>query len=726
MKWLIFIPLFLWPLLPVRATHIVGGELELKHLVAYSYQVSLNLYFDNIHGDPAAIDPSITLSIFEKGTNARMLDFRMELQSSFRVPYTQIACTSGALSTNKIVYSQNLILSPQIYTSENGYYLVWERCCRNGVIDNIINPGGAGQTFYLEFPAVVRQGRPFYNSSPELFPPVSDYACRNQMFYYDFAGQDPDGDSLAYEMVTPLNGNSTFQVPAPLARPAPYPPVTWTDSLHAANQIPGKPTITIAPQTGRIQVRPTRPGLYVFGIRCSEYRNQVKIGELRRDFQLLVLECPKNGKPGILVKTASQNSYYRQGDTLRLTPADSRCLTLLLTDPDNDEVLTLEAKALNFSLNSSFLTFRSGVVNLNGIRDTLRTTACLESCLDSGNKVFVLDLIVSDDGCSLPMKDTLRLSFQIAPAFNHPPIISTTAGSSIIRPQVGEVIAFAVTGTDADNDEVSLSLTGLNFALTEQAISFPAASGSGSVTSPFTWTINCPAVQQASYLLLFKATTLVCGLPVSDSILIEVQPQYANAPPTIRTNMAGKTIEIPFGTLFSDSIYAADADGHLIHIQASGEGFNLADYGMQCPPASGRGAAATRFSWQPNCQVGNKQEFPLSFAVLEEACRPEAPPPLKVTFRVLPEAASTIFMPANIFTPNNDGLNDYFEIPNLPPDLCQSLFTDIRIYNRWGGQVFESKDRHFKWSGTQVADGVYYYVITYTDKRFRGTITKVR
>jgi gliding motility-associated-like protein len=725
MKQLFLILLFFILMLPARATHIVGGELLLKHINGSNYQVTLNMYFDNINGNRAAVDPAITVSIFEKGTNTRVGNFQVTNLQTSRVPYTSLTCTNAFLSTDKIVYTQNITLSPQVYTSPNGYYLVWERCCRNGVISNIINPGGAGQTFYLEFPAVVRNGTAFRNSSPELFPPVSDYACLNELFYYDFGGQDSDGDSLAYEMVTPLNGNSNIPQPAPLAAPAPYPLVQWTAGLTSTNQIPGNPTISIDGASGRLMMRPTRLGLFVFGVRCSEYRNQVKIGEVRRDFQVLVLNCVRNAQPRVQVKAAGRQGFYREGDTLRIRQGDNRCLDLYLTDTDNDEALLVEAKPVNFPLNSPLLTVTSGIVNRNGVRDTLRTTACFQSCLDTGGKVYAIDFIVSDDGCSLPKKDTIRVSFQIEPRPDQRPVIRTTAAAQVLKPRIGDVIVFDVTGTDADNEVVSLSLKGLNFDPGSQSIRFPAASGAGTVTAPFSWTIDCQAAAQPSYQLLFKATTTVCGKAVSDSTLIEVQPQYANAPPTIATDMAGKTIDIVFGTAFSDSIFAADTDSDLLHLKAEGDGFELADYGMKCLPAEGRGAAATRFSWEPNCLIGDKKEFVVLFSVAEETCKPNAPPPLMVTFRVQFEAATT-FIPANIFTPNNDGMNDYFEIPSLPPDLCQSVFSNIKIFNRWGALVYESQDRRFRWDGTQVGDGVFFYTITYTDKQFRGTVTKIR
>ena len=76
----------------------------------------------------------------------------------------------------------------------------------------------AGQTFYLEFPPVIKDGQPFINSSPSLFPPLNDYACPRKPYYVDFAGVDDDGDSLVYSLVTPLSTHSSDPFPPPLPR----------------------------------------------------------------------------------------------------------------------------------------------------------------------------------------------------------------------------------------------------------------------------------------------------------------------------------------------------------------------------------------------------------------------------------------------------------------------------------------------------------------------------
>ena len=43
----------------------------------------------------------------------------------------------------------------------------------------------------------------------------------------------------------------------------------------------------------------------------------------------------------------------------------------------------------------------------------------------------------------------------------------------------------------------------------------------------------------------------------------------------------------------------------------------------------------------------------------------------------------------NVFSPNNDGLNDYFKVIGIHGELQSFLFT---IYDRWGEIVYESED----------------------------------
>jgi gliding motility-associated-like protein len=76
----------------------------------------------------------------------------------------------------------------------------------------------------------------------------------------------------------------------------------------------------------------------------------------------------------------------------------------------------------------------------------------------------------------------------------------------------------------------------------------------------------------------------------------------------------------------------------------------------------------------------------------------------------------------DVFTPNDDGINDTFTIQNLPPNSL------LKIYNRWGFVVHETSDYHNDWNGTtaggqKVSDGTYFYYLQTPDgKKYSGTL----
>jgi hypothetical protein len=93
---------------------------------------------------------------------------------------------------------------------------------------------------------------------------------------------------------------------------------------------------------------------------------------------------------------------------------------------------------------------------------------------------------------------------------------------------------------------------------------------------------------------------------------------------------------------------------------------------------------------------------------------------------------SQIFIP-NIFTPNNDGTNDNFEILNLPAN------SSITISNRWGKEVYKSDikatgetigsnssiqpiNKTVVWTGGSESDGIYYYTLNTTSKTYTGWV----
>ena len=86
---------------------------------------------------------------------------------------------------------------------------------------------------------------------------------------------------------------------------------------------------------------------------------------------------------------------------------------------------------------------------------------------------------------------------------------------------------------------------------------------------------------------------------------------------------------------------------------------------------------------------------------------------------------STCFFIPTVFTPNNDGTNDTWVIEGM----WQFPNCVVKVYNRWGQSLFESKGYATPWDGTfegkdcPIAD--YYYIIDLNNgsRVFTGTIT---
>ncbi|PCJ25010.1 MAG: hypothetical protein COA97_08505 [Flavobacteriales bacterium] len=64
--------------------------------------------------------------------------------------------------------------------------------------------------------------------------------------------------------------------------------------------------------------------------------------------------------------------------------------------------------------------------------------------------------------------------------------------------------------------------------------------------------------------------------------------------------------------------------------------------------------------------------------------------------------------PTNVFTPNGDGINDFFTLINLDDYLNPS----VKVYNRWGQLVYESDSYQNDWDGDNLNEGTYYYIVS--------------
>ncbi len=267
------------------AEHIIGGEMYYACIGPGQYVFTMKLWRD-CNSTGANFDNPASFGIFNE---------------SGLLVQTVSASTSSVVFVNTNLDSPCLAIPPNICVQEgtytfnlNGlnpnisYSVVYQRCCRNQTIQNLVNPGAQGLTIQATIPVFSNVG---CNSSPSFnnFPPP--VLCSNAPLVFDHSATDSDGDSLVYSLCAPYIGASQADpMPVPPSNP-PYAQVLWSNPFSSAAPLAGNPGLSINPQTGLLTGTPTQLGQYVVGVCVEEWRNGQLLSTNTRDFQFNVAFC---------------------------------------------------------------------------------------------------------------------------------------------------------------------------------------------------------------------------------------------------------------------------------------------------------------------------------------------------------------------------------------------------------------------------------------------------
>ncbi|MDH5397588.1 MAG: gliding motility-associated C-terminal domain-containing protein [Cyclobacteriaceae bacterium] len=622
------------------ASHIVGGEFELIHVSGTVFRLNMILYFDVNNGNPGARDNSVTASVFSKRNDRFIENIYLPFTSLKQVDYFQPECSNGEVVTDKIIYSSLVTLPESTYNEAEGYYIVWQRCCRNYTITNIDSnvPGTgmhAGQTFYLEFPPVVDEnGNPFINSSPQLFPPLNDYGCPNRPYWVDFAGVDVDGDSLVYSIANPLSTQFSSALPPDNQNlSSPYPTVVWKPGFGQNNIMNGSPDLAISTD-GFLTVTPRSQGLFAFAVKVEEFRNKKKIGEVRRDFQMLVVDkCPVASPPVVKGRKFSDVGFpYRETMNVTFNQSltnEERCIQIEVSDLDASKVednymedVWIKAIPLNFKDDvSEILPFGVSKTLING--STASFDICFPECPYREEGPFQVGIVAFDDACALPLSDTLRVTVNVEPPPNNKPYFQN---GNVINLTVNEkkdgFWTTDIIGLDADADNLYLQVFPQGFDMDQYGMSFSTYSNvPGEIKTRFSWNYDC---LQTSFddltdfeyiLVLDDEDKCLFAHPDTLRMNLNIILPDNTFPDLFATDMGTRTdsyfyIEKELYQTLDFGVFAEDLDNDLIRIEAVGENFDMAQYGAVMPPVEGNGnpGLGTRFNWKLECARFNLAE----------------------------------------------------------------------------------------------------------------------
>ncbi len=646
-------------------SHIVGGEFELIYICPNTYRLNLVLYFDAINGFPTLKDQDVYAHIFRRSDNKLMqVEFLPKILDE-DVPYFQEWCDNNEVETLRIIYGDTITLEDANYSDPLGYYVAWENCCRNYDVTNVVvggipnvyndpeNPGPqSGQTYFLQFPPIVKNGQPFINSTPSGFPALNSYACPNFAYYANFAGIDPDGDSLIYSIVSPLDNLPGRE--SEITRPGPYPDVVWVEGFGPAKITGGDPDMKIT-KSGFLTVTPKFVGLFVFAVRVDEWRDGEHIGIIQREFQLYVDDlCEPSFAPVIESKLSTQSLYSDVGQLIitfnNTVSLEDRCINIKISDLDasnDDENISIQAIALNFDDEvRSILPADSVFILKNGSSKLL--DICFPECpfLDPfENEVMEIGIIVRDDSCPLALIDTLRLEVRIEAPFNQLPYIEADGIQSpdynrLVTESAGGSLSFPIIGFDDDNQPLTMEIIPVNDfdpKLAGMSFSDPVSSP-GMISTQFSWDYDCAnellefsegldvSISTASTRRLYEFLILVedkddCEFSRADTLQLNLTIEFpGEAHPNVflpDENMDDDYFMFDYDLSETINLDIKALDGYgdddLLNLFAIGEGFDLAELGASFPEITGgdgrEPGTSSTFTWPLLCDKLKVEEL---------------------------------------------------------------------------------------------------------------------
>lgn len=296
-KTFLFIVLFSSFVLVGKATGIAGGDLSVSQIDDSTFSLNFRLYkYCTAPTYPAKIDSSSSSSlarVYENGTDNLMKYFSsISFDSIVNIPLGDACYTPPGLCLDVVYYSSTVILPPNV----NGYYVTWKVCCKN-FEGNF--QGTNSYLFYAQFPNPLILGK---NSSPQ-FNSLDNkaYSCIGYEKDLDFSCTDFDGDSLVYSLITPYNDFSA-------SGSKPFVTSSYSSGF-SLNKIYGPGSICkIDSSTGIVSVRSAQLGIFSISVKCEEYRNGVKLGEVTKTFVSSSLSC-NLGSPIYFVNIPSTYNF---------------------------------------------------------------------------------------------------------------------------------------------------------------------------------------------------------------------------------------------------------------------------------------------------------------------------------------------------------------------------------------------------------------------------------
>ena len=288
------------------ADHFMGGEITWECLPNGNYRFIMRLYRECngcllcyqptsnlLTNVPGYENSGITVSLYPT-TILGKKDLSPDCNTNSSFPH--INCYPAPSIANTGAVEEWTYTSDNLYPSgvpfpagpipATGWYFAFTSCCRNPCANyaGTISKSFWIRAFMYPYPGLSPDN--CWDSSPAFGDKPSTVICTGYPFTYNPNGYDKELDSLSYEWTEPLTALNT-----PLT-PFLNPGYTVSSPLPGPTQNPANIPATVNAFTGEVSFTSYTSGAYVTAYKVTAYKCGIKIAEIFREMQIVLLNCP--------------------------------------------------------------------------------------------------------------------------------------------------------------------------------------------------------------------------------------------------------------------------------------------------------------------------------------------------------------------------------------------------------------------------------------------------
>ncbi|WP_028668957.1 gliding motility-associated C-terminal domain-containing protein [Runella zeae] len=288
---------------PLRAQRIYGGQIDrqiLNTTLPYSYGVVCTFFTDKAAYN--ILPDNLRLGIYRKRDNQLIREFSATKSASPNQSKTATSCDrSSNVEYIFVKYTENLILTPQVFNDPEGYYIVNAPVGPRNSADNITSSDIVlyhwfSPQYLWEYFDPAEAGK----TAPQWLPDSFNFFCNNAESNFSLmVVSDPQKTGL-----TSHNFNLSLTNKAPLTSnpngSVPYQNAQWKTGFSENQMLPGgnfvvpQPPVIFSSQGQAnlvVSARPTRTGVFSVGFLLRHSRAGILLSEIYREYQIQVEEC---------------------------------------------------------------------------------------------------------------------------------------------------------------------------------------------------------------------------------------------------------------------------------------------------------------------------------------------------------------------------------------------------------------------------------------------------